>query len=446
MNEATQDVWDDTEVSAGGSPRPVGDSASSLRVRVDEWIEDHVAEFDPLDWADDEERTWRRKAFDEAAITVYSCDHVGSDRALPSVRNLVVDRANDPQYYELLYRNPRRFLKFSYPLGAARSYGALDAEAASAVECCLSGDTVWGVERPPWRMMDLWNFCTMYGYNDHGYDVDDLLALTNLRRPPSVIHAETEDVYALTHNVLFYHNFGTGAAAFPSEPTGYDLQGVLEALVCKYMARENCDVVAELVLSGVLEREIPPGLARTALTWFDAASEAYGYVPGPDVTKPNGPARDPDLDVGEGKGWEEMTDDEREWLYNYHPTLVVALLARVVERDWDALVAATDPGERPPTVEEAHRLGQLLQSLSEYQIEDAVEQFGAIRATEAAKLYPEVVDRAEAFLTEQHRDDGTWGYWPDERALYRQLNGAGDFEAELLDPVAARCSEVLSER
>lgn len=434
-----------TEPDAAASPDPSeeppfrsgGDVVSALadiRAVADGWIARHADQFDPFVWTDLDERHLRRKAFTEAALYLYVADELGAGDAAPALRDLVVDRANDPRYHHLVRRHPREFLKYSHPMSYAKARGVLSADGAAVVEGVLDGQTPWAVERVPHRLMDLWHFCTVYGYDRCPFAPDELLRLGTLNYPPDVVEADLSDAYALTHNLLYYHNFGVPHPSFPSDPAPYDLGEALTGLVLRFMAADNCDVVLELLVVGVLQRQLPPDLVGIAVSWIAERAGRRGYVPGPEQ-------EDPAVDV---ESWGEA---EREWAQHYHTNLVAATAARAMTRAWPAFLGSDAASNDPRTdAEDVARLGRLLATLADYNLQSAARQMAGLARSPVVGdgAYAAVFADAVAFLRRQEAGTGHYGFWTDEAEMYRALgNDPEAFLPEVIGPVTDACTAAL---
>jgi hypothetical protein len=420
--------------------RLIDDPQSSLdeiQTLADEWITDNIHRFDPFDWTALEERTLKRKSFTEFALNLYVAKGVSDTYPSSDPHDLVIDRVNDRRYRHLIRRNPRDFLKFSYPLTYAKTSGSLNDETASAVESVLDQPTVWSVERVPFRLMDLWHFCRIYGYEESPLEKDAILSLGSLNHPPNIANATLSDLYAITHNLYYYHNFGVDHPSFPGDIAPYDVKTVLVGGILRYIAADNCDIVLELLLAGVLQRQLPPGLVCLALAWVHEAASRSGYIPGPDEE----PAEIPSSDL------DSWGPDDREWARHYHTNLVGATATRVVEMrtDWSELARDREGESRQPSEwADLLRLGQLLDTLSQYNLELAARQLNDLAETTFRDPYSAVFEASATYLGQQKTQSGQYGFWTDEEALYSSHGKSRDaFREQMVQPVTESCSEAL---
>lgn len=396
-----------------------------------DWLGPAAGRFDPLDWSDRQAVRIRRKAFDELSVCLYVLDALGDCEAPDALRRLVLDRVNDGRYHRLVCRNTDKFLLYAFPFAYAKTCGELDRSAEETVRRVLDERTVWSTERTPFRLVDLWHFCQLFDYDQDRYDLETVLQLSCLARPPDPVTASPVDVYALTHNVLFYHNFGVDHPSFPDGPTSYDLDASVTGLLLRSLAAENSDLVVELLAAGTAERVLSPTLIRLVVTWLVERVEDDGYVSGP--TLENRP-RPTSLDA-----------DQDPWLANYHTNLAVLIAIQIVRRAWSDL--ETEPGRTPDSVTDVEgfrQLGEVVHLLNEYDLAPAAKLLTEVSESPVVDRFPDVFEAAVDFLRRQRRPDGHYGFWTDEAALFLKSGGDRDtFRSELLHPTTEACNEAL---
>jgi hypothetical protein len=398
--------------------------------RIDEWLSDRVDEFDPLLWTSTDDRDFRRKAFSELSLYLHVRGISGLPRSAIPLQELIDERVNDPRYYTLLFRYPERFLAFAYPFAYAESSGTLRRDAASAVERTLTDPYIWSVEKVPHRVMDLWCFCLMYGYEIE-LNTDDILRMSCLHYPLDPSTATPMDVYALTHNLLFYHNFGVEDAAFPGEPTVYDIEELLTGLLLRFILEDDTDIVAELLAVGVLERKLAPTIVRAALGWLRDKMSDRAYIPGPQ-------REDSGMDA------EGLT----EWEANYHTNIATAMAIEVLKRDWPALCqeyGEADPASQIPN-DDLLQLGDTFRALATYDLEAAANHLAKLSGSPVVDAYPNLITNAVGYLRSQRTPNGEFGFFSDELALYLALGGSSEsFRERYVNPITAACNRALAE-
>lgn len=396
----------------------------SILAIADGWLDERWEQFDPFAWLSSAERYARRKSFAEAAIYLQVAAAHGERDVAPRLRDLLLDRTSHRDYAELVRRYPRHFLLFSSPILYAASQGALTRDLASAVEEVLSGATVWATERPPHRMMDLWNFCTAWERAWPLGAVEDLLRLSAVGLPLDPIEANLRDAYALTHNLMFLYNFGVPGPGFPGEPVelsdiGDNLEKSLVLLTLRFLAELNGDVVLELLMAGAFQRRLPIGLTRLVLGWMDVQVKCHGGIPGPKQDDEHRLAvDDPNFQT---------------WYADYHTTLVAASTLRTLRRDWDVIGERANEdlaGTWDPIV--AQRVGEALNRLHRYELPLGIAQLHELLDQRPDQLVDAALEAAVAFLQRQQTASGGIGLFPDEKHAHDKVVAPGEsFETSM---------------
>jgi hypothetical protein len=382
-------------------------------------------------------------AFSEAALAMYVVGTVEEDVVMPSLHDLVVDRVDDRRYRHVVLRKQRRATKYLMPVIYAKSRDRLGSRTAEAVESLLSGRSLWATERPPYRYMDLWHFCQLYGYEDHDLDPERILDRSSLRHPLDVVDATRDDAYAMTHDLLYYHNLGVDHPAFPDGPAPYDVADVLTGLLLRFLAAEDADVVVELLLAGVLQRQLPADVVRLAASWLVERTDEDGRLPGVSV---DGIGYGADLSQYTRMDLASLDDAEKEWLRCYHTTLLWSVTTRAVTREWSSQPEPPDTGwlDRGTNARDTLGIGDLLDALSDYDLVGGARTIRRVGRTDAADRFSPQFGAAVDFLRRQETQDGTFGYWTDEAAVYASSgHDLAEFRTAVVEPVTAACRDAL---
>lgn len=410
------------------SPEEFFDVVSEIDTLADRWIANHVNRFDPLAWDDEDDRHFRRKAFSELCLYLYVRDgHRGGD---VNYADRVVKRINDPRYYRLPIRHPREFLLYYAAFLYANETGVLDADAKTVPERVLEQPAVWSVELPPFRLLELWFFCCAYGYETDRLNPDAVIATSCLNRQFDVVNSIDQDAYALTHNVFYYRNFGIPHPAFSSDPAPYDLRTTLIALILRYLAEGNTDVVLELLVAGVLQDQLPREIEYLALSWVYVRSDSLGFVPGPEFRQAHRDVTGP--------------DDADVVVDNYHSTFVAAIATTVVRQHVKVDRTADFPLD-DRTVTGLLELGGALHELSEYNLRRGASLLSNAAGRSLGGVYGEIIGLAVEYLLSQNVN-GQFGVFTDEEYLYLAAGGDSDqFSREMVCPVTEGCQEVVQD-
>ena len=420
------------------APDEVVPTAEQLIADTNEWFVSHADRFDPLAGPPPRDEI-RRKSFCEIAGLLDVAAGHGEEGPAPLTR-LLSERATDPDYYRQLLREPRGFPQLAYPLAALSRRETLPAAAADAVERVAEWPAARQLGRPTSRQLDYWHVCRLYGCEAVGVDHESLFERGFAGGRLNAVVADEGVAFGLTHELLFYHNFGNDRAAFPDGTLSYDSPDTIAALLLRFLAEDHVDLVAELLFVGVLQRQLSPGLVRTTLGWLvdNVEDGALSF-----------PTDDPaELRQYLGPDIENWSGTAREWRCRYHPTIVLGMLARTLRDDWETFRAAA-PRRRvdhTAAADDLRQLGGVLSSLSEYGLNGASDELVELAETPTARAYDDVVAHATDYL-ERQQHDGTVGSWFAERRHYLADDADADrasFREGLLAPLAERCAAALS--
>lgn len=425
----------------------VAEEARALARRVTTWKDDHVREYNPLVWADKEKRRIRRKAFAEASVYLHLLSNLGKLDWAPNLSDLIVEAVNQRDYFELVPREPELLLKYGYPFVFVYGQNELTPEAQDVLDQTVESRTPWARERVPHRQLDYFYFLRHLDYDFDALDPETIIEYSNARFQPDVVESTTRQVYALTHNVMYYTNFGIESEKFPDTVVPYDLETTLTGLTLRLMADNDTDAVVELLLTGVLQRQMAPSFVRFVFSWVREVSKGHDTVPGPGLQDLGASARDrvdPELASDSLGDWDDDTD---EWVQHYHTAVAAGMCFNVLERDWETVVetAPTRDLDHEAHADDLLGLGEVLRRLSEYELAEAAPLLKDVAGTPAAEAYDDVLATATDFLERQRTYDGHVGYWTDERYLY--VNGGhgdrDDFESDMMVPCTEKCNEAL---
>lgn len=443
-------VSPDSVLSQAELPERVNEFAHT----VDNWINDRVQYIDPFDWEDSDERQWRKKMFLESAGYVLTARGLGVDNPLPAVHDLVLNRVNDRRFAHKLLRSARDLHHYAVPVLYAKYVDELDSNTVEAFERTVELGAFRRAERLPMRNLEYWALSIylseLFEWDCDWFEPELILENSILNNQPNVVRSTLSDAYCLTHDVLFYNNYlGVCREAFPAGPAPYEATTLLRGLILRYMAADNCDIVSELVLSGVMQGQLSRQMLQLALSWLLKKAEPNGYVPGPDQKKGQvlgGMSLDRTDIEDDGDRWDYASPEEVVWGNNYHTNIAAGMTAHFVLREWDALVCW--PGEHSMADEsfrrDVCRLGEMLNSLGEYDLERGARQMLALSDSPVRTEYRGVFEQAVDFLSNQQTRSGEFGYWTDEEVLYTNAGHPPEsFRTELVAPVSEACREAL---
>lgn len=444
LGDESERPLDSTDLVA---PDDVVPAATAMADAAVEWNRDRLDEYDPSSWEDEQKRHARRKAFGELSLIVQALDGLyDREDLLAPVVDHVVETVNDRRYFELLARKPRGIVQFGYPFAVAASRDRLGAEAEAVLERTLERRTPGAGERYPFAELHTYHLLRHLGYDAHDLDPDAVLSLGNVGTRPNFVRMERTQLYALTHDVFYYTNFGVPDERFPAATVPADLSTTLTGLTLRFLAAGDTDAVTELLLTGLIQRQLSPGFVRVVFSWLRRAAEG-GTLPGSGVRDATA-SPDQRVEAPDPEALGDWNEDSRRWFRDYHTVVISAPCFATLRRDWDALCGeapnrALDHDDQS-NLDQLFRLGKLVELLSEYKLTDAAPLMESLAGTPVARAYDDVFDACASFLRDQRTPDGHVGYFPDERYLFEARGGTPEeFERKLLDPCTEQCEAAL---
>lgn len=458
-NQTTQSIWTDVGPDTLIHESNVRNQATQLAELVDDWFVGYEDYVDPFNWEDVDKKYFRTKGFIELSGYLLNAKGVADEQPLPEIHDLLIDRINDRRFGHMLLRSPRQLHYIYLPVIYARYTDNLEDRTAKQFEKLIDIGAFWDVERVQYRQQE---YCfifkclsQLFGYSQDYYDAEAALVNSLLDNQPNVVRSNLPDAYCLTHDVIFYDNhLGICQEAFPDQPAPYDIEELLQGLILRFMADDNQDIVLELLLSGVLQRQISREMVQFVLSWVVEQAEETGFVTGPQQDKTDMMNRmvvdEESLGVGGdergGDKWDYENDHEAEWGENFHTNAVAGMTARVIARDWDELDnrSGNHSLEDPSYRRDVTRLGQVLKSLADYDLETGAQQLTELAGSPVLTEYETVTQDAISFLEDQRTPEGNFGFWVQEEILYREAGRSRDsFDTNLVEPVREVCQEAL---
>ncbi|MEU6084150.1 hypothetical protein [Streptomyces sp. NPDC047108] len=327
------------------------------------WLAARRALIDPIT-AGEDEVLFVRKALIETAFLVglrarLVPEPLEDDYA--ALLRRVRDITDRPSYRELVARDETALLLYAGTYAALRLCGHDAPEFLRIVRQAASGGYSTAFERVPYRQLDLLHTLALCGIEDeHGMpSMDDVLPFSLLCRRPNVVKLTDRDIYAVTHTVFYVTDFGLREPRWPDGFHAGEAVELVETLLTISQARENADLVGELLCCllcfGIRDSE-PAVRAREFLA---AVQEPDGRVAGPSgIVHP---------------AFAEKDDGYRVWAEGYHTTIVAAL-AGLLDRSPRTRVAPRPPLPVPaaPDAEVTGPLRQAVAWLAEHGVRHPV--------------------------------------------------------------------------
>lgn len=453
--DKTESPWSDTGPDQLVPEAEVPERAAELEEIASDWLNSHAQYFDIYIWDGMKEKIWKKKAFNEAGTYLINARNHGAMEQTAELKEQLIERVNDRRFSQLMLRNQADLHHFAYPTLFAAYEDAVDSEVISAFERVAKRGEFWSSERLPYRLLEFCNLCRTIGVG-YEHNEETILQHSLLNHQPNIVKSNYIDAYCLTHDVMFYQYDGMYYHDYPGtdnyEPLSvsdrYDITTVVRGLILRYMAEENLDITLELLLAGILQRQISRELARIVLSWALEAAEQVGHIPGPPEESMYLVASPKLTGIRGDAQWnyEYQNEEEAIWAQNYHTNIVAGMTARVLQRDWNKLdTQLVDEGFSEESFRtDSIRLGQLLKSLAHYDIEKGARQMIEIAESSVSTKFPVVFRKAVDFLKDQRNGDGEFGYWTDEEILYTNNdNSRQSFQNDLLKPANEACRKAL---
>jgi hypothetical protein len=435
LKEYTEDrVFPDTPVCFTLSPNETASYLSDMTYKADSWILSNAQYFSPIDdWIDKKDRYLRRKSFAELAIYLYVADHLGDHHVCSHFDPIMSEFVNSHEFISLIKRHSKQLLLYGAAVNYVKSKGLLSKEANDAVVSVLRRKAVWAVERVPHRMLDLWNFLLVFGWDGSTIEIPSILKNSCIHFQPDVIESTLHEAYAFTHILLFYYNFGISHEDFPCELLPNDIEDVITGLVLRYCAEDNFDVVLELIYVAAMHRQLPKWLLKFALSSLCSKIEGIDIVKGP---------KNPNQDEFKGREANYI-----EWAENYHTVLVSASTFRCLAINWNNIDERVNNKIDNLTQNECaslYKCGCSFASLADYELPLGAYQT-KLALQENNPLSNKFLVLSQEFLKYQRNPDGSYGYWADEELLYCRAGGdKQEFHREIVSPVSTLCDEAVA--
>lgn len=384
--------------------------------QVDHWLAGVLDGIDPLRGDAPEEYLFRCKCLSEMAGYLIWRERLGDvDRsALAPLRQHVLARI-DGDFLSLAARDPARILIFCSSLSYALRHRSLAAQDEALARRLLSAEFAWSVEWLPCRQLDLLQACRAAGL-DGPVDARDVVGVSSLVTVPSPLNAGRESYYSLTHSVFYAYLLGVLDA-----PRTQALHESIEGGMCRTIALGDLDLGLELVASAQLSglRDSP------AQRWLLDEAVRMLQHDGALSAERSGAVR----------AFVERCPGEAFWAERIHVTQVAGMaLSSALHLD-----ALDELGLSDAQRETVSALGEALEALQRRRWVaglNAAERFAQARL--AHPVHQQFPARILAFIDSNRRNDGGFGHFVEERALYRRMRPGGDFDADVLAAVQSR--------
>lgn len=453
--QKTGSAWTETAPDRLIPETDIPEKAGDLEEIASNWLDDNAEFFAIFDWNGMKEKYWKKKSFNEAGIYLINALNHGEVDHTANLKEQIIDRVNDERYAQLILRHQNDFHHFAYPALFTTYVDGRDRNLKATMEKVVEGGEFWSSERLPYRLLEFCYLSQIFGVN-YEHDETTIVKHSLLNHQPNIVKSNYLDAYCLTHDVMFtnydklFYNKYHGSDGYESLVISnqYNITGVLQGLILRYMAEDNLDITLELLLCGILQRQISRELVRLVLSWTMEKVKTTGYIPGPPEESMYLVSSPKLKGVKGASPWDYEYENEQEaiWAKSYHTNMVAGMTARALKEDWNELQnwAIKTNVEEQRFKQDSALLGHVLKSLAHYDIEKGSQQLLELAESPVVTKFPHAYQGAVSFLRDQRNQDGEFGYWTDEEILYtNQGHSRQSFKSDLVEPASEVCQRAL---
>lgn len=394
---------------------------STWRAVIEDWLLSHLGRLELRPQEPYEARLFRVKCLNEAALYLIWLDalELAATARGAHLGARVTQLCSEP-LLDWCCRSAARSMMCAHILAYALRHRPLGAARKLRLQTAIGGRFCWHTEVVPCRQLDLLLAC-QYAHVAPPVSAEEVLRVSSVRLPPSAIHSDRNAFYAMAGTVIF--RLAAGGAIDLSRDE--KLRSAIEGGLCRALAGSDFDLGAELAICALAD---PVCDSPTVSLLFDAIVEelartgVVGSQQRPSESERRFLTRCPD----------------EEWARFYHTTLVAAMLLAFMERRGLARVAEPDMAARK------RRMGEILRCLHGYQLHKALAELDGFYPQDKVELdlFEEIYDFFDFIRT----DEGHFGCVTEEREAFDARYPGGDFDAEVMAPLARDASRFLSAR
>jgi hypothetical protein len=231
------------------------------------------------------------KILAETALLLYACARVvACDPELYDIyeklRHCVSQRAFTSHTQAMVVMDPARALDHAYAYVCLRATGLREPVMETLIESAVNARGARGVERTPYRHLEqIWLKQLCSGFSISLQQQQDVTAAQSvLAHPLDALSATRDDIYALTHALMYVSDFAHRSVVLPREAD--DLEADLEACLARALDEEDYDLGGEVLLGWFLLKRALPASAEFALRVFKRVEDEVGFLPAP-ITRAN---------------------------------------------------------------------------------------------------------------------------------------------------------------
>jgi hypothetical protein len=222
------------------------------------------------------------KPIAETAMLVYA---VSTARHLPDVAQrieeiaqLLLPHARSPRTLLNAALHPSMALDFAVPHVLLTKLGYCDPDFDIILKSCLSWQTQYGHERPPFASVEQkWITSLWMGVQPGRGWRSDLLNSV-MHRPLDILGGPRQNAYGFTHLIMYCTDFGHGAGRFPRRRSA--ILDEASSLLAKCLDEEDYDLAGELLMAWPLMGARWCASATFAFRVLARVEDQVGLLPG----------------------------------------------------------------------------------------------------------------------------------------------------------------------
>jgi hypothetical protein len=342
------------------------------------WMDVHLEEFDPFSAGQPFEiRLGQRVG--EFAILLHSYVALtgrAGDRVTLRMSETLARIQRNPEFAARLIRSPLEFILFAEVYANLRAVGRDDPQAHALIQRVLDAGFLEQTERFPNRMMDIRACLDMGGFASDYPQLPALYERSILAARIDPLLLSQDDLYAITHVLMFLYGFGTRRDYSVPDHSLADLQSLLSGLIVLVAQERHWDLMAELLICWECVGLAPSEISERAWAELEKLQDSDGAIPGPEwAARLHAELSEP-------------ADRDTYFSHHYHTTLVSVIAAclrsrRLKERATRSRPRTTTAGkERQRHVdrrlETAHTARSWLRSVTGDMLSDPDTQAGPL--------------------------------------------------------------------
>lgn len=257
------------------------------------------------------------KIIAETALLLLIAARVTSKNRLAAkvatIARLLAPRARTARHLSMLAENPQAVVGVALAHIALSKIGIGDCHFDRAVEMALVSPSVWAVDRPNFRQMELkWLQGCARGIDP---DFSSLAVSSLVRHQIHPIRMRREDGYAATHALFYMTDFGR--RPLPAELDVGNIAYFVDHTLCWCLDEQDWDLLIEVMICSTIIGRTKTAAFRAADDHVEMLFARYGMVFGPNHQP--GPACTRST----------LYDDAHAMLHAYHTTYVYGILRAV---------------------------------------------------------------------------------------------------------------------